>query len=207
MAEVEYTTEIGRPVKAVWRYVERIENWAPLVVGFQRLEIVDDRRSIWTLRGDVGVLAREVDLQADITVWEPGRRVEFTVFGLTEQVEGDGEFRLEDAGQEDAPVRPTAPPKGGWWRRLRMRVARFLLRRATRRGAQVRDTAVAAPVSSDEAPAPSDETEGRSRLTFRLRVSPGGPMAPMVDVLMEPMLEPAAEDLARGIRHALEGNS
>ena len=204
MAEVEYTTEIARPVEAVWQYVERLENWAPLVIGFQRLQVVDDRQSIWTLRGDVGVLAREVDLQAHITVWEPGQRVEFTVQGLTEQVEGDGQFLLEDASADASPTGAgiaEPPPKRGWWRRLRMRFARFLLRRMTRR----RDASPASAPAPAAASADDAGESGRSRLTFRLRVSPGGAMAPMVEVLMEPMLEPAAEDLARGIREALEG--
>lgn len=200
MAEVEHTCEIERPVEEVWRFVERIENWAPLVVGFQRLQLVDDRRSIWTLRGDMGVLAREVDVQADITLWDPGRRVEFTVTGLTERVEGGGEFVLDDASGPAPAPSPTAVRRDGWWRRLRSRLAAALLRRLTRRSAAVPRPAVAAPSSNGERPA----GEGRSRLTFRLRVSPGGPMAPMVEVLMAPMLAPAAEDLAGGIRNVLE---
>src|SRR5262249_50965991 len=48
------------------------------------------------------------------------------------------------------------------------------------------------------------ETGGKSRLAFHLEVTPGGPMAPMIELLMSPLLEPAAEDLAVGIRKELE---
>jgi hypothetical protein len=41
-------------------------------------------------------------------------------------------------------------------------------------------------------------------MSFELRLTPGGPMAPMFELLMAPLLEPAAEDLAAGIRGVLE---
>ena len=47
MPEVTYSTEIRATPEEVWAYVEDLNNWAPFVIGFQKLEIVDDRRSIW----------------------------------------------------------------------------------------------------------------------------------------------------------------
>jgi hypothetical protein len=44
-----------------------------------------------------------------------------------------------------------------------------------------------------------------TRLSFRLRLQPGGPMAPMVDAMIRPLLLPAAEDLANRILAQLEG--
>ena len=224
MPETEYSAEIAAPVERVWSFVEVLENWAPYLVGFEKLEQVDDRRSIWTLRGDVGILSREVDLQADITLWEPLRRVEFTVTGLTERLEGSGSFLLEtlenagsggvgsevgsaggtgtrDAGGADRPAR-----RPSFFKRLRLAIARSLLRRITRRSARSRspEPAVAhAPPTADAAESLGDGG-ARSRLTFRLEMSVGGPMAPMVELLMAPMLEPAAQDLADAIRKAVE---
>lgn len=199
MPEIEHTVQIGAPVERVWAYVEKLPNWAPFLVGFQKLQLVDDRRSIWTLRGDVGILSREVDIQADITLWEPLRRVEFTVTGLTERLTGAGSFVLEPAC-EQAPAAGSARPPAAvqripLLRRLRTAVARFLLRR------------VMTPAAHPPAPAaPGTAAAGgpRSALTFHLKISPGGPMAPMLELLMAPMLEPAAEDLAEGIRKALQ---
>jgi len=53
--------------------------------------------------------------------------------------------------------------------------------------------------SADAGPA-----AGTSRLTFRLRIEPGGPMAPMISALVKPLLQPAAEDLANQILATLE---
>jgi carbon monoxide dehydrogenase subunit G len=198
MPEIAHSVRIAAPVERVWAYVEELPNWAPLMIGFQKLELVDDRRSIWTLRGDVGILSREVDIQADITLWEPMRRVEFTVAGLTERITGEGSFTLDSAAGPGAAT-PAAAARTGLLRRLRTAVVRFMLRRVT-------STPLRRPVAPAVPAVPAVPAAGGpgSLLTFHLTVSPGGPMAPMLELLMAPMLEPAAEDLADGIRKALE---
>jgi carbon monoxide dehydrogenase subunit G len=222
MAETEYSTEIAAPVERVWSYVEDLNAWAPLMVGFQKLEVVDDRRSIWTLRGDVGILAREVDIQADITLWDPLRRVEFTVTGITERIEGEGVFILESL--VDADLSPTEaaktqgsadPPKRAkklsLFKRLQYAIGRAVFRRMKRRSAKatpapadVEDVQSTAPQPDASAASPATSGPAQSRLSFRLQIALAGPMAPMLEVLMGPMLEPAAKDLADGIRQAVE---
>lgn len=210
MPQIRYTVQIATPVERVWAFVEHLPNWAPLMIGYQKLVEVNDRQSIWTLKGDVGMLAREVDLQADITVWEPLKRVEFTLTGLTEKLTGSGTFTLEPATGDDAgeaetpagkPPAATAPARRG----LREVFARFqawMLRRMMKRaeGADEAVRAAAATIAS----APAGSGGAGSLLTFELHVQPGGPMAPMLEVLMAPMLEPAVSDLTKGIRAALE---
>ncbi|MFC0527716.1 SRPBCC family protein [Phytohabitans kaempferiae] len=213
MIEADYTIELAVPVEKVWEYVEKIPNWAPFVIGFQKLELVDERRSVWTLRGDVGILTREVDIQADITVWEPLRRAEFTITGITERLSGRGTFDLyamDGAASEAGPTSEAAPPpapaaprRDGPLRRLRFAVARFLLRRLNRRAKATPDAAAPAPAAG--AGAVEAGTGGGSRLVFHLEVAPGGPMAPMIELLMAPMIEPAAQDFLRDVRAALEG--
>jgi hypothetical protein len=212
MPEVEQSVEVAVGIDEVWRYVENLENWAPYVIGFQQLQVVDDRRSIWTVRGDLGILSREVELQADITLWQPRDRVEFTVTGLTERLEGDGHFVLRPSGPSAAPATPDPVLAGGEVQpaarrgrrhRLQAAWARFLLRRLTKR------QATAPPAMTSESPPDrtSDDSECASVLSFRLRISPGGPMAPMLELLMGPMLEPAAEDLAAQIKGSVEGSA
>jgi carbon monoxide dehydrogenase subunit G len=195
MIEAEYAIEVPVPVEGVWSYVEDMENWAPYLIGFQRLNKIDERRSIWTLKGDVGILTREVDIQADITVWEPPRRAEFTITGVTERINGQGTFELTTVSAGDPPAPVT---KDGPLRRARFAVARWLLRLVNRRAVQ------AAP--APQRPAGSASVHGRqSRLEFRLQVAPAGPMAPMIELLMRPMVEPAAQDFLRNVRQDLEG--
>jgi carbon monoxide dehydrogenase subunit G len=219
MPEIEYSVQIAAPVERVWAYVETLPNWAHLMVGFQKLELVDDRRSIWTLRGNVGILSREVDIQADITLWEPLRRVEFEITGLTERITGEGSFTLAGVGDPGAALATTDEELAGgqsaavsgaepapldrrpWYRRLRLAIARFILSRVMSRAGDPSSPAAATDTATGIDPA---SAAGASQLTFRLKVTPGGPMAPMLELLMAPMLEPAAHDLGTGIRAALE---
>lgn len=220
MIEAEYSIELALPPEDIWRYVEVIPNWAPLVVGFQKLELVDDRRSRWTLRGDVGILARDVEIQADITRWEPPAHAEFQLTGVTERLSGQGTFHLtplpDAAGREPAGGGPgpvagspgatatgqARPETGGLLRRIQFALAGLVLRRLRRR----LGPPAASPAGGGPAPAAPGPGGGSCRLTFRLEMAPGGPMAPMFELLMRPMVEPAAQDFLQGLRQALEGD-
>lgn len=207
MPQIQYTVKIDAPVERVWAFVEHLPNWAPLMIGYQKMEEVTDRRSVWTLRGDVGILAREVDLQADITVWDPLRRVEFTLTGLTEKLTGAGTFTLapdtDDNGESTAPA-PTPARKRGRLRDAFARLQERLLRKMMKRADGAAEAVRVAAASVAPADGAVHTGEG-SLLTFDLSLEPGGPMAPMLDLLMAPMLKPAVMDLTSGIRAALEG--
>src|SRR5437773_942796 len=96
MPEVEYQTIIRRPRDAVWDFVKDMNNWAPFLTGYQKHEILSDTDSIWTLKGDVGVLSRTVQLQAHVTEWSGPGRVAFTLTGLNEPVQGGGTLVMEE---------------------------------------------------------------------------------------------------------------
>jgi hypothetical protein len=230
MPEVEYATTVAAPVERVWAYVEDLNQWCHLMIGYEALEIIDDRHSVWTLRGDVGILTREVKVAVEITEWIPRERVTFVVTGITERLEGGGAFLMAavpDGSEPDADGGPGTgdsaagstsvaetprPKKLG----LRFRIARAILRRVGRKAAKAQAAQAAARAERAATPATTAPVAvntvnpahapavGSSRLTFELRISPLGPMAPMLDLLMSPMLEPAAHDLADGIRAAVE---
>ncbi|WP_022884474.1 CoxG family protein [Glaciibacter superstes] len=199
MSEIEYTVQINAPVDEVWSFIEDFQNWARFVIGYQKMELVNEKRSTWTLRGDVGMLAREVDIQVDITEWMPGERVEFQLTGLTERISGSGSMVMTAVQPGEKVIEGRVDADGSspsWGKRLQAKVARSVIDRATTDGGH-------AEVTNE----PDVPFEGESsRLTGRLQLQPGGAMAPMLDMLMAPMLQPAAEDLVRGIRGALEKN-
>ncbi len=61
--------------------------------------------------------------------------------------------------------------------------------------------------SKREAPASGAADRGQSsgtQLTFRLKLTSGGMVGPVVDAMIEPMLLPAAEDLANKIADRVE---
>jgi hypothetical protein len=190
LPEVEYATTAKLPMPVIWDFVREMDNWATFVAGYQSHEKRDETHSVWVLRGDVGVLARIVKFEVRVLEWNGPSRVRFALAGVNEPMEGEGTFLLEPFEEPGAGQAPAAR-REGFFTRLATRLARFLYRLRHGR-AQRAESADAGPAA------------GTSRLTFRLRVSPGGPMAPMIDALMKPMMLPAAEDLANRILGTLE---
>jgi carbon monoxide dehydrogenase subunit G len=183
LPEAEYSTTARLPVPVIWTYVREMDNWAPFLRGYQSHDKQSDTDSIWVLKGDVGMMTRTVKFHVHVDEWGEPSRVRFTLKGLNEPMQGGGEFRLEP--WEDAAAAAPAEPKLGWFARL-VRWLYQLLAGKTERAASV-------PAGA-----------GTSRLTFVLRITPGGPMGPMVDALMKPLMLPVAEELANRILGDLE---
>jgi len=191
LPETEYSTTARLPVEAIWAFVREMDNWAPFVTGYQSHRKEGENDSRWVLKGDVGVLSRTLEFRVHVTEWAGPHRVAFELEGLNEPLRGSGEFRMEPS--EEAGATPPSPRCGGLLRWLEA-LFRWLFRlfhggvdRAAR--------------------ADADPGETAARLSFRLRLDPGGPMAPMVSAMMKPALRPAAEDLANRIVAHLESRS
>ncbi len=186
MPEVEYATRIALPGNVVWQFVKDMNNWAPMLTGYQKHEILDDTDSVWTLKGDVGILSRVVRLQAHVTEWVDGERVTFTLTGLNEKVDGGGVLVMEGV-TADAPA--PVKPKRRWFGR---RILDWMARRMFRR------------MHGDGPKRLTGERVAGTRLTFTLRMDAGGPTGPLVNAMLGPALLPAAEDLANKIAAHLE---
>lgn len=186
MPEVEYATTMSLPRPLVWEFVKDMNNWARFLTGYQKHEVLDETDSVWTLKGDVGILSRVVKLQAHITEWVDQERVSFTLTGLNEKVEGGGVLVMDDM---NAGAPPPSRPKRRWLgRRLLDWFFRVMFRRMHGEGPK-RLAAAGAP---------------QARLTFTLRMDAGGPTGPLVNAMLGPVLLPAAEDLANKIAAHLE---
>jgi carbon monoxide dehydrogenase subunit G len=185
LPEAEYSTTARLPVQVIWDYVREMDNWAPFLRGYQSHQKFNDRESVWVLKGDVGMVTRTVKFRVHIDEWGEPSRVLFTLKGVNEPMEGGGEFRLEP--YEDTGAAPPAPVKLGLFARLMRWLYRLFAGRTER-----------APDAN------AGPGAGMSRLAFTLRLKPGGPMGPMVDALMKPLMLPVAEELADRIMAELE---
>ncbi len=188
MAEIEYSTTARLPVEAIWEFVKEMDNWAPFITGYQGHEKQGEADSLWTLKGDVGVLQRRVQFRAHVTEWSGPERVRFELEGVNEQLTGSGSFTI--GRYEETEASPGAPRKG-LPARLAEAVLRFFHRLIHGRVERAAD--------ADAGPG-----EGMAKLTFELRIEPGGPMAPMISAMMQPAMGVAAEDLANKIIAHLE---
>lgn len=200
MAEHTHSSTTHVSAEAVWEFVGDLDHWAPFLLGYQAHDKLSDRESIWTIKADVGTLTRSVDFRVQITEWIEPERVCFTLEGINEPLQGDGSFQIDQIDPIDpidridpsdpgdgAPEVAGAPVPG-----LFVRMWAALVRRLLGRGgpAVVRRGAAGAPPAV--------------RLTFRLRLTPGGVMAPMINSMIKPVMLATAEDLAERIVAHLE---
>ena len=114
MPEVEYVTTLPLGREPVWEFVKDMNNWAPFLTGYQKHQIIDETDSIWTLKGDVGILSRVVEFRAHITEWSGPERVSFTLTGLNEAVEGGGTLRMDSIIAGETPSPAVAPRREIW---------------------------------------------------------------------------------------------
>jgi carbon monoxide dehydrogenase subunit G len=192
MPEVEYTTVVNLPPETVWDFVKDMNNWAPFLTGYQKHEILSETDSIWTLKGDVGVLARIVELKAHITEWNGPERVAFTLTGINELVDGGGTLLM---GKYVPSATGTAAPlvkQRSFFQRIVDAIFRFFFRRLN------------GPAPEREARSLPAANGAASKLQFVLRMDAGGPTGPLVNAMLGPALLPAAEDLANKIAAHLE---
>ena len=190
MPETEYSTTAHLPVETIWDFVREMDNWAPFVTGYQSHCKENANDSRWVLKGDVGVLTRTLEFRVRVTDWAGPHRVAFELEGLNEPMRGSGEFRMERREASET-ARPTPEMQRVGPRRWLDALFGWVFRLL--RGGVARVPRVH--------PGPGGAS---ARLTFRLRLDPGGPMAPMVSAMMKPALRPAAEDLANRIVAQLE---
>lgn len=193
MAVAEYSTSTKLPIETIWNFVKEMDNWADLVTGYQSHEKQSDEDSTWVLKGDLGPMSRMLKLQVHITEWNGPTRVTFELKGINELMDGHGTFEMSSYEEEGEPGAHVAPAeRKNFILRLLEAIARFFVRLLSG-GAPER------AVSADAGPG-----AGMAKLTFKLELKPGGPMAPMIDSLIKPVILPAAEQLAGNIMARLE---
>ena len=189
MPEVSYRRALSVPVSQVWDFVQDMDNWAPMMTGYQSHEVKSDTESVWTLKGDVGILSRIVELAVTITEWAGPHRVSFTLEGINEMVSGDGTFEILDRVDEDPTTPAVVEAKPG----LIGRFVRWIFRTLFQRKYGAIDTPE------------MDTANVCCELVFTWRMEAGGPTGPLVNAMLGPAIEPAAAHLAEQIAHHLEG--
>ncbi|MCM3745079.1 SRPBCC family protein [Sporosarcina luteola] len=88
-----HATELDIPIEKVWNFVSDMNRWAPLVPGYIQHELLNDKQSTWTFKGDIGIMQKTVKLRIDITEWKEPSLVTFNLTGLNENFVGNGYFK------------------------------------------------------------------------------------------------------------------
>lgn len=91
-----YKTEAKLPIKEIWSFISKMDNWAPLVPGYINHKILSEHESIWIFKTDLGIIKKKIELKVDITSWIEPTRVTFHLTGLNEKMTGSGYFEAEE---------------------------------------------------------------------------------------------------------------
>ena len=94
MAETEYSTTTELPVETVWAFVSEMDQWATMLTGYKTHEKQSQTDSLWTLKGDLGILQRTVQFRVHVTDWSGPARVAFELEGVNEDMGGSGCFEI-----------------------------------------------------------------------------------------------------------------
>jgi carbon monoxide dehydrogenase subunit G len=188
MPEVIYSKAIPASKARIWHYVHDMDNWAPFIMGYQSHVKKDDRNSTWTVKGELGVLARTVTFDVLITEWIEEERVSFTLTGVTERFDGEGSFRIGLEAQPEGADFAGTRRRGGvlrrWFRKL------FKRRSDEARARQVARTSAG----------------GDTAFSFALSMQAGGMTGPVVNAMIEPLMAKAADDLAKKLTAEILSN-
>lgn len=204
MPEVTYRQAVAAPLDRVWEFVQDMDNWAPLVMGYQSHEKLSDLESVWSLKGELGGLTRTARFRVLITEWNGPGRVRFELRGLQEPVNGTGTFESAEIVDAvgDTPRGDAAPSAHTASRAeapsLFARAMRWLLARVFPASAKPRSR----PLVAQQAGVPPRPPE--STITFSLSLHATGATGPVLNLLLAPMLEPVAQDLASAIAREIE---
>lgn len=95
MPQGTHVMDLNVPIQDVWNFVSDMNKWAPLVPGYMNHEIISDKESTWTFKGDIGIMKKKVSLKIDITAWIEPSKVTFDLTGLNENFAGNGYFEAE----------------------------------------------------------------------------------------------------------------
>lgn len=90
-----HSLELPVSIQHIWDFVSDMDKWAPLVPGYIAHEIINDRQSTWSFKGDLGFMKKTVKLQIDITNWMEPTKVTFDLKGLSDNFAGGGYFEAE----------------------------------------------------------------------------------------------------------------
>src|SRR4051794_25107592 len=81
MAVAHYEVSVPAPIDVLWAFCVDPANWVDLLRGYQSHDVIDDRRSSWTVQVDVGPFSRVVVAEAAITELVEGERVKLAING------------------------------------------------------------------------------------------------------------------------------
>ncbi|WP_121640229.1 CoxG family protein [Virgibacillus sp. Bac330] len=74
----------------MWSFISDLNNWAPLVPGYEQHKMVNQKTSIWVCEGKVGSFQKTVQLTVIITEWNEPEKISFQLSSSNQMLTGNG---------------------------------------------------------------------------------------------------------------------
>ncbi|MCR8847304.1 SRPBCC family protein [Rossellomorea sp. SC111] len=84
----------------VWRFIQDINAWAPLVPGYKEHTIYSDNQSTWKFTVHYGMVTKKIHVNVIITDWKEPSEVKFTLHGINQRFTGAGFFKADEGNTD-----------------------------------------------------------------------------------------------------------
>lgn len=84
----------------LWSFIEKKEEWAKLIPGYLHHELASDSEMIWVFEGDFGMIKKPVKVSLKVTQVVPNKKLNFSLEGLSDNINGDGYFEVTPQGEQ-----------------------------------------------------------------------------------------------------------
>lgn len=98
MTSSTHTESVQINSAALWTFLQNKGRWAQLVPGYLHHELPADNEMIWVFKGDFGIIEKAVKLQLHVREIAEDKKISFDIVGLSDNINGDGYFEMEEAG-------------------------------------------------------------------------------------------------------------
>jgi carbon monoxide dehydrogenase subunit G len=102
MISAQRSIDVRSSADEVWRFVEKIGNWASQMPGYVSHEELGRDDSIWTLNVQMGPFSRSIVIEVKVLQWRLNEAVDFTLTAPYEPFHGTGSFFLYPRHNETA---------------------------------------------------------------------------------------------------------
>ena len=99
MANSTHTEVIQTNGDALWTFLRDKEEWAKLIPGYLSHEVQTANEMMWEFKGNFGVVEKAVKVQVKIKEIIENKKIAFDLEGISDNINGEGYFEMEEVGE------------------------------------------------------------------------------------------------------------
>lgn len=114
MASSTFTNATQASKEEIWSFLLDKEGWAPLIPGYLHHELQATDEMIWVFKGDFGIVEKAIKLHLKVKEVTDQECIAFDLVGLSDNINGEGFFSLDETDGENAITGSLTMKAGGF---------------------------------------------------------------------------------------------